>query len=141
MLEEWYKKCRIVYYNNCKESNENTPEGGERMNEIEIEHRITELEQRSRSNTHRIDKLEPIVDEIHTMSNTMVQLVQEVKHTNDAVVGLDQKVDRLDSRVDDMERVPGQEWSSAKKTVFNIILGAVVDFLIAGLIWAAVQAF
>lgn len=111
------------------------------MNEIEIEHRITELEQRSRSNTHRIDKLEPIVDEIHTMSNTMVQLVQEVKHTNDAVGGLDQKVDRLDSRVDDMERVPGQEWSSAKKTVFNIILGAGVDFLIAGLIWAAVQAF
>ena len=111
------------------------------MNEIEIEHRITELEQRSRSNTHRIDKLEPIVDEIHTMSNTMVQLVQEVKHTNDAVGGLDQKVDRLDSRVDDMERAPGQEWSSAKKTVFNTILGAVVGFLIAGLMWAAVQAF
>lgn len=111
------------------------------MNEVEIEHRITELEQRSRSNTHRIDKLEPIVDEIHTMSNTMVQLVQEVKHTNDAVGGLDQKVDRLDSRVDDMERAPGQEWSSAKKTVFNTILGAVVGFLIAGLMWAAVQAF
>ena len=111
------------------------------MNEIEIEHRITELEQRSRSNTHRIDKLEPIVDEIHTMSNTMVQLVQEVKHTNDAVGGLDQKVDRLDSRVDDMERAPGQEWSSAKKTVFNTILGAVVGFLIAGLMWAAVHAF
>ncbi len=111
------------------------------MNEVEIEHRITELEQRSRSNTHRIDKLEPIVDEIHTMSNTMVQLVQEVKHTNDAVGGLDQKVDRLDSRVDDMERAPGQEWSSAKKTIFNTILGAVVGFLIAGLMWAAVHAF
>lgn len=111
------------------------------MNEVEIEHRITELEQRSRSNTRRIDKLELIVDEIHTMSNTMVQLVQEVKHTNDAVGGLDQKVDRLDSRVDDMERAPGQEWSSAKKTIFNTILGAVVGFLIAGLMWAAVHAF
>lgn len=45
------------------------------MDAIEIEHRITEVEQRAKSNTHRIDKLEPIVEEIHTMSKTMVQLV------------------------------------------------------------------
>ena len=45
------------------------------MNEIDIEHRLTDVENRAKSNTHRLDKLEPIVDEIHTMSNTMVQLV------------------------------------------------------------------
>lgn len=111
------------------------------MNELDIEHRLTETEARSRSNTHRIDKLEPIVDEIHTMSNTMVQLVQEVKHTNEAVGNLDTKVDRIDSRVDDMERSPGKEWSNAKRTIFNTFLGAVVGFIAAGLMWAAVQAF
>lgn len=31
------------------------------MNEVDIEHRITEVEQRARSNTHRLEKLEPIV--------------------------------------------------------------------------------
>ena len=111
------------------------------MNEVDIEHRITEVEQRAKSNSHRLDKLEPIVDEIHTMSNTMVQLVQEVKHTNEAVGSLDEKVDRMDSRVDDMERAPGKEWSNAKRTVFNTVVGAVIGFLIAGLMWAAVQAF
>lgn len=111
------------------------------MNEIEYEHRMTELEQRAKSNTHRLDKLEPIVEEIHTMSNTMVQLVQEVKHTNETVNNLDAKVDRMDSRVDEMEKAPAKEWSNAKKTVFNTILGAVVGFLAAGLMWAAVQAF
>ena len=111
------------------------------MDEIEIEHRLTETEQRSKSNTHRLDKLEPIVDEIHTMSNTMVQLVQEVKHTNETVNGLDAKVDRMDSRVDEMEKAPGKDWNNAKRTVFNTILGAVAGFLIAGLMWAAVQAF
>lgn len=111
------------------------------MDELEIEHRLTEVEQRSKSNTHRLDKLEPIVEEIHTMSNTMVQLVQEVKHTNEAVSSLDAKVDRMDSRVDDMEKAPAKEWSSVKKTAFNTILGAIAGFFVAGLIWASIQAF
>lgn len=111
------------------------------MNEIEVEHRITELEQRSKSNTHRLDKLEPIVEEIHTMSNTMVQLVQEVKHTNEAVNSLDLKVDRMDSRVDEMERAPAKDWSNTKRTAINALIGVVIGFLAAGLIWAAVQAF
>lgn len=111
------------------------------MNEVEIEHRLTEAEQRTKSNTHRLDKLEPIVEEIHTMSNTMVQLVQEVKHTNESVNSLNAKVDRMDSRVDEMEKAPAKEWSSAKKTVFSTILGAMASFLVAGIIWAATQAF
>ncbi len=111
------------------------------MNEIDVEHRITEVEQRTKSNTHRLDKLEPIVDEIHTMSNTMVQLVQEVKHTNEAVGSLDAKVERMDGRVDEMEKTPAKKWSNAKQTVLNTALGAVIGFLIAGLLWAAVQAF
>lgn len=111
------------------------------MDALEVEHRLTEVEQRSKSNTHRLDKLEPIIEEIHTMSKTMVQLVEEVKHTNEAVGSLDTKVDRIDSRVDDMEKAPAKEWSNTKKTVFNTVLGVVVGFLITGLMWAANQAF
>lgn len=111
------------------------------MNETEMEHRLTEVEARSKSNTHRIDKLEKVTEEIHTMSNTMIQLVEEVKHTNETVSSLDQKVEKMDGRVDDMERAPGKEWSNAKRTVFNTVVGAVIGFLIAGLMWAAVQAF
>ena len=111
------------------------------MNGTEMEHRLTEVESRSKSNTHRIDKLERVTEEIHTMSNTMIQLVEEVKHTNETVSSLDQKVEKMDGRVDDMERAPGKEWSNAKRTVFNTVVGAVIGFLIAGLMWAAVQAF
>lgn len=111
------------------------------MNETEMEHRLTEVEARSKSNTHRIDKLERVTEEIHTMSNTMIQLVEEVKHTNETVSSLDQKVEKMDGRVNDMERAPGKEWSNAKRTVFNTVVGAVIGFLIAGLMWAAVQAF
>lgn len=47
----------------------------------------------------------------------------------------------MDSRVDDMERAPGKEWSNAKRTLFNTAVGAIITFLITGLIFAAVQAF
>ena len=108
---------------------------------LNTEHRLTEVEQRSKSNSHRLDKLEPVVDEIHTMSNTMVQLVQEVKHTNEAVSTIDKKVDRMDSRVDEMEKAPGKKLNDSKQKIIDTALGIIVGFLIAGLLWAAVQAF
>ena len=109
------------------------------MNEIDIEHRLTEVENRARSNTHRLDKLEPIVDEIHTMSNTMVQLVQEVKHTNETVNNLDAKVDRMDSRVDDMEKAPAEDAKKYRTTAITAIISTVAGALATGIIMMIAQ--
>ena len=104
------------------------------MNEIDIEHRLTEVENRAKSNTHRLDKLEPIVDEIHTMSNTMVQLVQEVKHTNETVNSLDAKVDRMDSRVDDMEKAPAKDAKAYKSTAVTAIISTIAGAFTTGIV-------
>ena len=104
------------------------------MNEIDIEHRLTDVENRAKSNTHRLDKLEPIVDEIHTMSNTMVQLVHEVKHTNETVNNLDAKVDRMDSRVDDMERAPAEDAKKYKSTAVTAIISTIAGAFATGII-------
>ena len=104
------------------------------MNEIDIEHRLTDVENRAKSNTHRLDKLEPIVDEIHTMSNTMVQLVQEVKHTNETVNNLDAKVDRMDSRVDDMERAPAEDAKKYKSTAITAVISTIAGAFATGII-------
>ena len=104
------------------------------MNEIDIEHRLTDVENRAKSNTHRLDKVEPIVDEIHTMSNTMVQLVQEVKHTNETVNNLDAKVDRMDSRVDDMERAPAEDVKKYKSTAITAVISTIAGAFATGII-------
>ncbi len=109
------------------------------MNELEIEHRITEVEQRAKSNTHRINKLEPIVEEIHTMSKTMVELVGEVKHTNENVCALDEKIDRMDSRVDEMERAPAEDAKKYKNTAITAIISTVAGALASGLIFLIAQ--
>ena len=109
------------------------------MNEIDIEHRLTYVESIAKSNTHRLDKLEPIVDEIHTMSNTMVQLVQEVKHTNETVNNLDAKVDRMDSRVDDMEKAPAEDAKKYRTTAITAIISTVAGALATGIIMLIAQ--
>lgn len=111
------------------------------MNKLGIVRRLIEVEQRTKSINYRLDGLMPVIDEIHTMSNTMVQLVSEIKHTNEAVKSLDAKVERMDSRVDSMENAPAQRATKVKDSVSGAVLGGVVTFLMAGLIWAAVQAF
>lgn len=104
------------------------------MNEVDIEHRLTEIEQRSKSNSHRLDDLEPIVGEIHTMSKTMVELVGEVKHTNENVCTLDEKIDRMDSRVDNMERAPADNVAKYKIAAITAIITMVATALGTGVI-------
>lgn len=103
------------------------------------ERRLTKVEDRAKSNTHRIDKLEPIVGEIHTMSKTMVQLVEEVKHTNNSVCNLDKKIDSMDARVDDMERAPAEDVKKYKSAVVNTIIGTVVGALTTGFLAMVAQ--
>lgn len=104
------------------------------MDELDFERRLTETTERAKSNTHRLDKLEPIVNEIHNMSQTMVKLVEEVKHTNETVNSLDAKVDRMDSRVDVMERAPAADAKSYKKTAITAIISTVSGSIATGLI-------
>lgn len=108
------------------------------MEREEIE-RLTKVEERTKSNSHRLDKLEPIVEEIHTMSTTMVQLVEEVKHTNDTVSNLDKKVERMDSRVDVMERAPAENMKSYRLTAVTAIISTVAGALATGIVVLVAQ--
>ena len=108
------------------------------MEKEEIE-RLTRVEDRAKSNTHRLDKLEPIVNEIHTMSNTMVQLVQEIQHTNESVCTLDEKIDRMDSRVDVMERAPADDAKKYKTTAVTAIISTIAGAFATSLILLIAQ--
>lgn len=102
--------------------------------EHEYLERLAKVEERAKSNTHRLDKLEPIINEIHTMSNTMIQLVEEVKHTNETVNALDEKVGRIDERVDEMERAPAEDARAYKKTAVTAVISTIAGALATGLI-------
>ena len=96
------------------------------MDEKETVERLTKVEERSKSNTH-------------TMSKTMIQLVEEVKHTNETVSALDIKVDRMDNRVDDIERAPADNLNTYKRTAITAMISTVAGALATGLIFIIAQ--
>lgn len=96
--------------------------------EMEHERRLTEVEQRTKSNTHRLDKLEPIVEEIHSMSETLVEMTNELKHTN-------RNVEEIKEKVEMMEREPANNWKDSKNAIISAFLGAVGTALAGGLIY------
>ena len=98
------------------------------MIETEFVERLTKVEERSKSNTHQIEDLKPVISEIHTMSKTMVELIGEVKHTNENVSELKDKVDVL-------EREQGKQWSATKRTFFTAITSSIGTAVAAGILY------
>ena len=99
----------------------------DKIDRLGIEHRMTAVEDRSKSNTKRLDKLEKVTDAIHKMSNTMVQLVEQTKHTNE-------NVEELKVKVEAIEKEPAEDYKSIKKTVITCIVTAVVGAIVGALI-------
>lgn len=95
--------------------------------QLDIEHRLTATEDREKSNTRRIEKLEKVVDVIHEMSRTMVKLVEQIKTTNESVQELKCKVDK-------MEREPAEAHKQLKKTITTSIVTAVIGAIIGALL-------
>ena len=96
--------------------------------DLEHEKRLTAVEERSKSNTHRLDKLEPIVDEIHTTSETLVEMASEMKHTN-------RNVEDIKDKVECLEQEPARRWKDSTKALFNAFLGAIGTAAAGGVIY------
>ena len=98
------------------------------MEEINIERRLTAVEQKVEYNSHEIEELKPVVKEINTMSKTMVQLVEQSKQTNENVKDLKQKVDKI-------EKEPAENFKALKKAIWTSIvtgiLGAIIGAVLA----------
>lgn len=96
--------------------------------ETEFVERLTKVEERSKSNTHQIEDLKPVVNEIHTMSKTMVELIGEVRHTNE-------NVSELKEKVEIMEQEPAKQWSATKRTFFTSITSSIGTAVAAGILY------
>lgn len=102
-------------------------EQGQFDNFTDFEHRLTITEERAKANTHRIDRLENLTEEIHTMSNTMVRLVEQTQATN-------KSVEELKDKVEGLENAPVEEYKHIKKTITTSIITAVIGAIIGALL-------
>lgn len=99
--------------------------------EINIEHRLTEVEQRSKSNAHRLETLEKEQEAIHSMASSLQVMAAEQKHQTEAIQSVKTDVGRLEGKVDVLEGKPGKRWDGLVDKLIWGVAGAVLAFLLA----------
>lgn len=90
----------------------------------DIEHRLTEVESRSKSNTHRIDDMERRQDNLDDLVSTVKVLV----HREETV---ENDVKEIKSDIKILTGKSGKMWESIVEKVVLAIVAAVVGFFLA----------
>lgn len=88
------------------------------MNEEQIRI-LTECDQRSKSNTHRLDRLEAATEALNKLAVSV-----EVMGTN--LSNMDKTIQKLDKKMEEQEAKPGKRWDELVKTVIGIVVGALL---------------
>ena len=92
--------------------------------EIQIEHRLTEVEGRSKSNTHRLDELEKRQDNLDDLVSTVkVLAVREEAVEND--------VKEIKNDVKTLASKPAKKWENLTNQIITILVAAIAGFVLA----------
>lgn len=90
----------------------------------EIEHRLTAVEERSKSNVHRLDEVEKRqdkLDELVSAVNVLAVREQQVEMT----------VKEIKTDVKSMKEKPAERWEAAMTVIITAVISAVVGFILA----------
>lgn len=92
--------------------------------EINFEHRLTEVEERAKSNQHRIEKLETSTEVLTRLATSMEVMAEKQERVADAVEELDGKVTALEAK-------PAKRWDELVSKLMLVAATAVVTWLLS----------
>lgn len=92
------------------------------MTEISNE-RIIKVEEREKSNTHRLDRLENLTEAIHRQNENIVRLVEKLEATNTTIKA-------HEKRLCEIEKLPRARQNAAFSAVVTAIASAVIGALV-----------
>ena len=96
------------------------------MTDEELEHRLTAVENRAQSNTHRLDELGKLTDAVNGMNTNIKLTIQQLETTNRSLEVVTAQNKKEDDRLTTLEKAPG---------VFgNKLWWAVIAAVIAGFV-------
>ena len=99
--------------------------------EQSVENRLTAVEQRCKSNGHRLEQVEKQQEAIHSLAASLQVMAAEQKHQTEAINGVKTDVGRLEGKVDVLEGKPGKRWDGLVDKLIWGVAGAVLAFLLA----------
>ena len=92
--------------------------------ERDMEHRLTEVEQRSKSNTHRIEKLEEVTAAI----NKLVVAVEKMAFKQDA---MSNTISEVKTDVETLKAEPAKRWKFVVEKAIYFVIAAIMGFILA----------
>ena len=104
------------------------------MNQEEMAVKLTEVDARSKSNTHRINELAGQIDAVNRLATVEV-MATEQKHQTTAMAEIKADVAKLDAKVETIEQKPAKRWDGMVEKIIYGIVGALVTALGAGIIY------
>lgn len=96
------------------------------MEDVEISGRLSKVEERSKSNSHRLDALEKQTEAVNKLATSVAVMSERVETTGD-------KVDGLCSDVQDLKAEPGKRWKFVVEKAIYIAVSAVMGYFLAKL--------
>ena len=103
------------------------------MTSEEMTVKVVETEHRAKSNTRRIEKLELQTEAIQSLATSVEILVKEQGHQTEAMDRIEKNVEKLDGKVEALEKKPAKKWDKAVEIIATLLIGA-----IAGLVFSAI---
>lgn len=89
-----------------------------------LEVKVAEIDQRSKSNTHRLDELEGKYDVL----NRLATAVEVLATKQDS---MEKSINALTGKVDTLENVPRKRWEGLVEKILYLIAAGVVGFMLA----------
>lgn len=92
--------------------------------QMEVEHRLTALEDRTKSNTHRINEIEQRQNDLDELVSTFTVLADREERVEDDVKEIKNDVKSLTAK-------PGKRFDNIVDKIILTIIAAVIGFLLA----------
>lgn len=92
--------------------------------EEELAVKVAEIDQRSRSNTHRLEKMEQRQDNLDKLCSSVASLAAEQEHIKTDVTEIKADVKCLAEK-------PIKRWESVVTTVIQLLVAGVVGYMLA----------
>lgn len=96
------------------------------MEETEIAGRLSAVEQRSKSNSHRLEALEKQTEAVNRLATSVAVMAEKVETTGD-------KVDSLCVDVQEIRQRPAKRWETVTAQVVSILIAAALGYILARL--------
>ena len=95
------------------------------MNEDQLK-TLVECDQRSKSNTKRIDRLEENYDALNKLTTSVEVMATKMDN-------MSHSLEKVNARLSEQEAKPGKRWEAVVEKVIFLVVGGVIAFLLTQL--------